>query len=84
MAGTPAAETVEEFAVVEEEVAIIGEEIPLGPGEGVTFGPDVVHTFRNIGTEPAVLILVGDLPPDEPVFRFTEEEGATPAGTPAG
>ena len=83
-AGTPAAQAVEDFAVVEQEVLILGEEIPLGPGEGVTFGPDVVHTFRNTGDEPAVLLLVGDVPPEQPVIQFVEgEAGATPAVTPA-
>ena len=83
-AGTPAAQAVEDFAVVEQEVLILGEEIPLGPGEGVTFGPDVVHTFRNTGDEPAVLLLVGDYPPEQPVFQFVENEAeATPAATPA-
>ena len=69
-AGTPVSQVVENFAVVEQAVLILGEEIPLGPGEGVTFGPNVVHTFRNTGDEPAVLLLIGDAPPDQPVFRF--------------
>ena len=82
-AATPAAQAVEDFAVVEREVLILGEEIPLGPGEGVTFGPDVVHSFRNTGDEPAVLLLIGEYPPEQPVFQFVEgEAGATPA-TPA-
>lgn len=82
-AGTPVAEAVSPFAVVEEELSVVGEETSLSAGEGVAFGPDVIHTFRNTGTEPAVLILVGDLPPDQPVFRIVEgEPGVTPAGTP--
>ena len=83
-AATPAAPAVADVAVVEREVLILGEEIPLGPGEGVTFGPDVVHTFRNTGDEPAVLLLIGDAPPEQPVFQFVEDAvGATPAATPA-
>ena len=84
MAGTPTAGVpTDVFAVVEEEVVVVGEEIPLGPGEGIAFGTDEVHTFRNTGTEPAVLLIVGEIPPDQP-FRFVgEEAGATPVATPA-
>jgi len=83
LAGTPGAATTTAFAVAEETIVVLGEEVPLGPGEGVSFGPDVVHTFRNTGDEPATLVLVGEYPPDQPPFRFVEEgAGATPAGTP--
>ena len=81
--GTPTAGTVQAFAMVDEELVIVGDETRLGPGEGVAFGPDVVHTFRNPGDEPAVLLLVGEFPPDQPALRFVEgEAGATSAGTP--
>ena len=77
---SPVSEAVSSFAVVEAEQFVLGEETTLIAGEGVAFGPDVVHTFRNIGTEPAIFILVGDIPPDEPVIRFAEEgAAATPA-----
>ena len=84
MEGTPAAGVpTDAFAVVEEEVIVVGEEIPLGPGEGVAFDTDEVHTFRNTGDEPAVLIIVGEFPPDQP-FRLVEDgAGATPEATPA-
>lgn len=80
--GTPAAEMIEAVALVEEELILVGEETPLSEGEGVAFAPDVVHTFRNTGTEPAVLLIVGEFPPDQPTFRFGEPV-ATPAATPA-
>ena len=84
MEGTPTAGVpTDVFAVVEEEVVVVGEEIPLGPGEGIAFGTDEVHTFRNTGTEPAVLLIVGEFPPDQP-FRLIEDgAGATPVATPA-
>ena len=68
----PTAGTGEPFAVVDEDLVIVGDETPLGPGEGVAFGPDVVHTFRNIGSEPAVLLLAGEFPPDQPALWFLE------------
>lgn len=79
---TPMTGMVEAVAVVEQELIVVGEETPLSPGEGVAFGPDVVHTFHNTGTESAILLIVGEVPPDQPPFRFTEA-GATPAATPA-
>ncbi len=80
--GTPAAAMIEAVALVEEELILVGEETPLAAGEGVAFGPDVVHSFHNTGTEPAVLVIVGEFPPDQPPFRFQEAD-ATPAATPA-
>ncbi len=88
-AGTPVAEgtatagTTDAFAVVENEVFVTGEETPLEPGQGVAFGPDVIHTFRNTGSEPAVLVLVGEFPPNEPALAFTQADAATPVATPS-
>ena len=82
--GAPAVGAVQAFAMVNEELVIVGEETRLGPGEGVAFGPDVVHTFRNTGSEPAVLLLVGEFPPDQSALLFVEgETRATSAGMPA-
>ena len=78
VSGTPGAdsdsvtEAVAPFAVVEAQQFILGQETALIAGEGVAFGPDVVHSFRNMGTEPAVIILAGDIPSDQPVIRFVE------------
>ena len=87
--GTPAADAtpgmgmLEGIAIIEEEVILLGEETPLSAGEAVFFGPDVVHTFRNSGDEPAVLLIIGDLPPGELPLQMVEED-ATPAGSPMG
>ena len=66
-AGTPtAAEAIEP-----------GTEIMLGPGEWFVEHPAVVHTARNAGDEPTVLLVTGLVAADEPFLQAMDM--ATPA-----
>ena len=68
-AGTPVA----------SEVITPGTEVLLGPGEWIIEEPGIVHTARNAGDEPLVLLLSGLVAADEPIVQLVETEKATPA-----
>ena len=56
-----------------------GVEVLLGPGEWIIEEPGIVHTARNAGEEPLVLLISGLVTADEPLVQFVEEAMATPA-----
>jgi quercetin dioxygenase-like cupin family protein len=68
-AGTPTA----------AEVVTPGTEVLLEPGEWFIEVPGVVHTVRNSGDEPAVILVSGLVAVDEPLLQPMEAGMATPA-----
>jgi quercetin dioxygenase-like cupin family protein len=68
-AGTPTA----------EEVVAPGTEVVFEPGEWFVEHPAVVHTARNAGDEPTVLLISGLVAADEPFLQLMEMGMATPA-----
>jgi quercetin dioxygenase-like cupin family protein len=56
-----------------------GEEVVLGPGDWFVEDPAVVHTARNAGDEPAVLLISGLVAADEPFLQPTEVDTGTPS-----
>ena len=56
-----------------------GTEVLLGPGEWLVEEPGVVHTARNAGEEPLVLLISGLVAADEPFVQMVETEAAAPA-----
>ncbi len=56
-----------------------GPEVLLGPGEWIIEEPGIVHTARNAGEEPLVLLISGLVTADEPLVQLVEEAMATPA-----
>jgi quercetin dioxygenase-like cupin family protein len=61
------------------EVITPGTEVLLGPGEWIIEEPGVVHTARNAGNEPLVLLISGLVAPNEPLVQLAETGMATPA-----
>jgi quercetin dioxygenase-like cupin family protein len=51
----------------------------LGPGEWIIEEPGIVHTARNAGDEPLVLLISGLVTADEPLVQLVETNMATPA-----
>ena len=68
-AGTPTA----------DEAIAPGTEVEFGPGEWFIEHPAVVHTARNAGDEPAVLLITGLVAADEPLLQPMDMAMATPA-----
>lgn len=68
-AGTPTA----------EEAITPGTEVVFGPGDWFIEHPAVVHTARNTGDEPAVLLISGLVAADQPFLQPMEMDMATPA-----
>lgn len=68
-AGTPTA----------DEAITPGTEVVMGPGEWFVEHPAVVHTARNAGDEPTVLLVSGLVAADEPFLQPMEMEMVTPA-----
>jgi quercetin dioxygenase-like cupin family protein len=64
---------------VASEVITPGTEVLLGPGEWIIEEPGIVHTARNAGDEPLVLLLSGLVAADEPIVQLVETGIATPA-----
>jgi len=56
-----------------------GTEVVFEPGEWFVEHPAVVHTARNGGDEPAVLLISGLVAADEPFLQPMETGMATPA-----
>ena len=56
-----------------------GTEVLLEPGEWIVEEPGVVHTARNAGEEPLVLLISGLVAADEPFVQMVETEVASPA-----
>jgi quercetin dioxygenase-like cupin family protein len=61
------------------EVILPGTEVMLGPGEWIIEEPGIVHTFRNPGDEPLVLLVSALIAPDEPFLQPIDLGMATPA-----
>ena len=61
------------------EVITPGPEVLLGPGEWIIEEPGIVHTARNAGDEPLVLLISGLVAADEPLVQLMETDMATPA-----
>jgi quercetin dioxygenase-like cupin family protein len=61
------------------DVIAPGAEVLLGPGEWIVEEPGVVHTSRNAGDEPLVLLISGLVAADEPFVQLVEMGRATPA-----
>ncbi len=61
------------------EVITPGPEVLLGPGEWIIEEPGIVHTFRNPGDEPLVLLVSGLIRADEPFLQPIDIGMATPA-----
>src|SRR3712207_1527052 len=61
------------------EVISPGTEVLLGPGEWIIEEPGIVHTFRNPGDEPLVLLVSGLLAEGEPFLQPVDIGVATPA-----
>jgi quercetin dioxygenase-like cupin family protein len=61
------------------EVITPGPEVMLGPGEWIIEEPGIVHTARNAGEEPLVLLISGLVAADEPLVQLAETAMATPA-----
>lgn len=61
------------------EVIPPGTEVMLGPGEWIIEEPGIVHTFRNPGEEPLVLLVSALIAPDEPFLQSIDIGVATPA-----
>ncbi len=68
-AGTPTA--ADEFAP--------GTEVMLGPGEWFVEDPAVVHTARNAGDEPTVLLVSGLVAEEQPFLQPSEMDMGTPS-----
>ena len=60
------------------EVITSGTEVMLGPGEWIIEEPGIVHTFRNAGDEPLVLLVSALIAPDEPFLQPIDMGVATP------
>jgi quercetin dioxygenase-like cupin family protein len=60
------------------EVIASGPEVLLGPGEWIVEQPGIVHTARNAGEEPLVLLISGLVTAGEPFVQLVETEMATP------
>jgi len=56
-----------------------GTEVTLGPGEWFVEDPTVVHTARNAGEEPTVLLVSGLVAADEPFLQPSEMDIGTPS-----
>ena len=61
------------------EVITPGTEVLLGPGEWIVEEPGIVHTARNAGDEPLVLLISGLVTADDPFVELVETDMATPA-----
>jgi len=61
------------------EVIAPGTEVMLGPGEWIIEEPGIVHTARNPGDEPLVLLISGLVAADEPFVQLVDTDTATPA-----
>ena len=61
------------------EVIPPGTEVLLGPGEWIIEEPGIVHTFRNPGDEPLVLLVSALIAADEPFLQPVDIGMATPA-----
>jgi len=68
-AGTPTA----------AEAIAPGTEVTLGPGEWFVEDPAVVHTARNAGDEPTVLLVTALVAADEPFLQPMDMAMGTPA-----
>jgi quercetin dioxygenase-like cupin family protein len=62
------------------QVITSGPEVLLGPGEWIIEEPGIVHTARNAGEEPLVLLISGLVTADEPFVQLVATAMATPAG----
>ena len=62
-----------------EEVLTPGTEVEFGPGEWFVEHPAVVHTARNAGDEPTILLISGLVATDQPFLQPMETDMATPA-----
>jgi len=60
------------------EVITPGSEVLLGPGEWIIEEPGIVHTARNGGDEPLVLLISGLVAADEPFVQLVETGTASP------
>ena len=60
------------------EVIPPGTEVMLGPGEWIIEEPGIVHTFRNPGDEPLVLLVSALIAADEPFLQPIDIGMATP------
>jgi quercetin dioxygenase-like cupin family protein len=61
------------------EVISPGTEVMLGPGEWIIEESGIVHTARNAGDEPLVLLISGLVTADEDLVQLVETDMATPA-----
>ena len=61
------------------EMITAGSEVLLEPGEWIIEEPGIVHTARNAGDEPLVLLISGLVTADEPLVQLAEMGMATPA-----
>jgi len=61
-----------------EQVTEPGTEVVLGPGEGMWYNADVVHTARAAEAVPASVLVSALLETGQPAFTLTNEH-ATPA-----
>ncbi len=61
------------------EVIPAGTEVLLGPGEWIVEEPGIVHTFRNPGDEPLVLLVSALVAADEEFLQPIDLGIATPA-----
>ncbi len=61
------------------EVIPSGTEVLLGPGEWIIEEPGFVHTFRNPGDEPLVLLVSALIAEGEPFLQPVDMGVATPA-----
>jgi quercetin dioxygenase-like cupin family protein len=61
------------------DVITAGTEVMLGPGEWIIEEPGFVHTFRNPGDEPLVLLVSALITADEPFLQPVDLGMATPA-----
>ena len=61
------------------EVITPGTEVLLGPGEWIVEEPGIVHTARNAGNEPLVLLISGLVTADDPFVELVVTDMTTPA-----
>ena len=58
-----------------EQVTEPGTELVLGPGEGLWYNADVVHTARSAETVPASVLVSSLWETGQPAFTVTDEHG---------